>query len=256
MIGGFKKDKNFSFVRIRNKGKILSSFALIVKEKFFNFLSIVFSLISFFSLFLLVLKPSCSKKFRNFCLITVGYVYLSHVFIHMTANYTLPIISVQIPLFILGILCLFFRKKYERVFIKLRKVNYIQYVKHNKILLGKYIFSGISSMALELFLFYFLTNSFYLDPILSSNISLLLAGFFNYFLSRFWVFEKTRNLRREIILFALIFFISLLINNAIFIFCFRFLMLTPLISKSSAILISTAFNFLTKKYLVFRDFSS
>lgn len=110
---GFKKDKSFAFVDIRNKGNILSSIGIIIKEKFFNFISVGFSLISFFSLFVLLLKPSYNKKFRNFCLITVGYVYLSHVFIHMTANYTLPIISIQIPLFILGILFLFSRKKYE-----------------------------------------------------------------------------------------------------------------------------------------------
>jgi|GEM_PF-1523352 len=113
---GLKKDKGFGFVAIRNKGNILSSIGLIIKEKFFNFLSVGFSLISFFSLFVLLLKPSYNKKFRNFCLITVGYVYLSHVFIHMTANYTLPIISIQIPLFILGILFLFSRKKYETAF--------------------------------------------------------------------------------------------------------------------------------------------
>jgi len=111
---GFKKDKNFAFVHIRNQGNILSSIGLILKEKFFNFISIGFSLISFFALFVLLLRPADNKKFGNFCLITVGYVYLSHVFIHMTANYTIPIICIQIPLFILGALFLFSRKNYEK----------------------------------------------------------------------------------------------------------------------------------------------
>lgn len=112
---GMKKDKNFAFSEIRNKGDIISKFGLIIKEKFFNFLSIGFSLISFFSLLLLLVKPGIIKRFRNFCLVTVGYVYLSHVFIHMTAIYALPIIIIQIPLFILGMLFLFSRKKYEGI---------------------------------------------------------------------------------------------------------------------------------------------
>ena len=112
---GFAKDKSFAFSRIRNQGNIVSKFWLILKEKFFNFLSMGFSLISFFSLLVLLIKPVRIKEFRSFCLITVGYVYISHVFIHMTANYTIPIISIQIPLFILGVLFLFFRKKYEKI---------------------------------------------------------------------------------------------------------------------------------------------
>jgi 4-amino-4-deoxy-L-arabinose transferase-like glycosyltransferase len=111
---GFKKDKNFAFVNIRSKGNILSNISLIIKEKFFNFISIGFSLISFFALFVLLLRPADNKKFKNFCLVTVGYVYLSHVFIHMTANYTIPIICIQIPLFILGGLFLFSRRNYEK----------------------------------------------------------------------------------------------------------------------------------------------
>ena len=112
---GFAKNKSFEFSRVRNQGNIVSKFGLILKEKFFNFLSMGFSLISFFSLLILLIKPTRIREFRNFCFITVGYVYISHVFIHMTANYTLPIISIQIPLFILGILFLFFRKKYEKI---------------------------------------------------------------------------------------------------------------------------------------------
>lgn len=112
---GIAKDKKFSFTEIRNHGNIISKFGLILKEKFFNFLSIGFSFVSFFSLLLLLIKPVRIKKFRDFAFLTVGYVYLSHVFIHMTANYTLPIICIQIPLFALGILFIFSKKKYERI---------------------------------------------------------------------------------------------------------------------------------------------
>jgi putative flippase GtrA len=143
----------------------------------------------------------------------------------------------------------------KELFVKFRKANYILYIKHNRLLLGKYIFSGASSMVLELFLFYVLIHSLFLNPVLSSNLSLLLAGVFNYCLSRYWVFEKTSNLRREILLFAIIFFVSLLINNVIFIFSIRFLKFSPMLSKCTAILISTGFNYITKKYLVFREFS-
>ena len=112
---GFAKDKGFSFSEIRNHGNIISKLGLILKEKFFNFLSMGFSFVSFFSLLLLLIKPVRIKEFRNFALLTVGYVYLSHIFIHMTANYTLPIICIQIPLFILGILFIFSKKRYERI---------------------------------------------------------------------------------------------------------------------------------------------
>jgi 4-amino-4-deoxy-L-arabinose transferase-like glycosyltransferase len=112
---GIAKDKKFSFTEIRNKGNIISRFGLIVKEKFFNFLSVAFSLISFISLLMLLIKPVKIKEFRNFAVLTVGYVYLSHVFIHMTANYTLPIICIQIPLFVLGVLFIFSKRKYERI---------------------------------------------------------------------------------------------------------------------------------------------
>jgi len=141
------------------------------------------------------------------------------------------------------------------IFLKVGNFDYKAYIKRNKSLLGKYIFSGLSSMLLELSLFYVLIHSFYLNAVLSTNVSLLLAGVFNYCLSRYWVFEKTSNLRREIILFAIIFFVSLLINNAIFIFSIHILKFSPMLSKCTAILISTGFNYLTKKYFVFREFS-
>ncbi len=112
---GIAKDTNFSYVEIRNHGNIMSKLGLIAKEKFFNFLSMGFSLISFFSFLLLLIKPVRIKEFRNFSLLTLGYVYFSHVFIHMTANYTLPVISIQIPLFVLGVLFLFSRKNYEKI---------------------------------------------------------------------------------------------------------------------------------------------
>jgi len=143
----------------------------------------------------------------------------------------------------------------KQLFIRLRKVNYILYLKRNKLLLAKYIFSGISSMLIELSLFYILIHTFDLNAVLSSNVSLLLAGIFNYCLSRYWVFEKTSNLRREIFLFAVIFFVSLFINNAIFIFSMHVLKLSPMLSKCMAIIVSTGFNYLTKKYLVFREFA-
>ena len=143
----------------------------------------------------------------------------------------------------------------KQLFIRLRKVNYILYIKRNKVLLAKYVFSGIASMLIELSLFYVLIHTFDLNAVLSSNVSLLLAGVFNYCLSRYWVFEKTSNLRREIILFAIIFFVSLLINNAIFLFSIHVFEFSPMLSKCTAILISTGFNYLTKKYLVFREFS-
>lgn len=143
----------------------------------------------------------------------------------------------------------------KELFIKIRKADYITHVKRNKLLLGKYVFSGISSMLLELGLFYILIHFFSWDAVLSSNISLICAGILNYFLSRYWVFVKTSDIRREIILFAVIFFVSILINNAIFLFSIHFLKFSPLLSKFTAILISTGFNYLTKRYLVFKEFS-
>jgi len=144
----------------------------------------------------------------------------------------------------------------KNLFIKIRKANYIAYIKNNKLLLGRYIFSGLSSMLLELFLFYVLIHFLYTNAVVSSNISLILAGIFNYFLSRYWVFEKTSDVKREIILFAIIFFVSLLINNVIFIFSIHVLRFSPMLSKSTAIVISTGFNYITKKYLVFKEFGA
>jgi putative flippase GtrA len=142
----------------------------------------------------------------------------------------------------------------KRLFAKILKANYLAYFKNNKLLLGRYVFSGLSSMLLELFLFYLMIYFLYANAVVSSNFSLILAGIFNYFLSRYWVFEKTMDVKREVILFAIIFFVSLLINNAIFIFTIHVLKLNPMLSKSMAIVISTGFNYLTKKYLVFKEF--
>ena len=138
--------------------------------------------------------------------------------------------------------------------IVLLKDRFIKHVKENKVLLGRFIFSGLSSMMLELFLFYVFFNVLSIYPVISNNLSLLIAGIFNYFLSRYWVFEKTSNPKREVMLFAIIFFVSLLVNNAIFIFSIRIFGFSPLLSKCTAIFISTGFNYITKKYLVFKEF--
>ena len=142
----------------------------------------------------------------------------------------------------------------KELFIKIRKISLVGYVKRNRLLLGKYLFSGLSSMMLELFLFYVFFHVLSIYPVISNNLSLLLAGIFNYFLSRYWVFEKTSNPKREVVLFAIIFFVSLLVNNAIFIFSIHILSFSPLLSKCTAIFISTGFNYITKKYLVFKEF--
>ena len=134
------------------------------------------------------------------------------------------------------------------------EANLVSYIKRNRLLLVRYLFSGLSSMLLELFLFYIFFHLFNFSPVFSNNLSLILAGIFNYFLSRYWVFEKTSNPKREVILFAIIFFVSLLVNNAIFLFSMRIFGFSPLLSKCSAIFISTGFNYITKKYLVFKEF--
>lgn len=140
--------------------------------------------------------------------------------------------------------------------MRVLKSKLIIYLKTNRLLLIKYLFSGLSSMLLELFLFYTFFHLFNIFPVVSNNLSLILAAIFNYFLSRHWVFEKTSNPKREVILFVLIFFISLLINNAIFLFSIRIFGFSPFLSKCTAIFISTGFNYLAKKYLVFKEFES
>ena len=117
----------------------------------------------------------------------------------------------------------------------------------------KFIIVGGFCASLEFITFNIFISFFKIDYLIANVISILIAVSINYLLSRAFVFEKSRYSKRdEFLSFVLFSVLAILLNQMILWVLFEVIELDIRLCKALAIVIVAFFNYLTKKYIVFK----
>lgn len=119
----------------------------------------------------------------------------------------------------------------------------------------RYAVSGGVAFVADFLLLYVLTDCAHVHYLLSAILSFCVGLLITYLLSVYWIFDKRRFDSRvpEIIIFVLIGLVGLLIT-ALFMWLFTDqLQIHYLLSKVLTTLVSTVWNFLAKKFILFSD---
>lgn len=117
----------------------------------------------------------------------------------------------------------------------------------------KFAIVGLICAAFEYLSFFLLITFLELNYYLANIISVVLAISLNYLLSRMYVFEKSKFSRsQEIFAFAAFSALGILLNQALLYFFVAIIMINVNIGKAFAIALVAFFNYVTKKYIVFR----
>lgn len=119
----------------------------------------------------------------------------------------------------------------------------------------RYAVSGGVAFVADFLLLYVLTDCAHVHYLLSAILSFCVGLLITYLLSVYWIFDKRRFDSRvpEIIIFVLIGLVGLLIT-ALFMWLFTdLLQIHYLLSKVLTTLVSTVWNFLAKKFMLFSD---
>jgi len=128
-------------------------------------------------------------------------------------------------------------------FLKLTKNIFLRYI----------IVGGLSAVA-EISLLVTLVEYFFLNPLIANIVSFCVISSLNYLLSRLWVFERTGSKKRiEFPIFLFFLTCGLLINQAVFWLLTDKFFVDYRISKAVSISSIVVWNFLTRKYIVFKS---
>jgi len=118
----------------------------------------------------------------------------------------------------------------------------------------RYIIVGVFSAATEVSLLVLFVEYFLFSPLVANVISFCIVNSANYILSRLWVFEKTGSKKRiEIPVFLFFLSCGLLINQAAFWTLTNKFFIDYRVAKVISISFIVAWNFFTRKFIVFRN---
>ncbi len=118
----------------------------------------------------------------------------------------------------------------------------------------KFVISGGLSALLEMFLLILFVEHFKIGYLIANSISFIVTNIFNYLLSRYWVFGKSdRIIHIEASLFFTIVGIGLTINQLIMWYFVDVLHYNYKFSKVIAMILVVAWNFIGKKFFVFKS---
>jgi putative flippase GtrA len=118
----------------------------------------------------------------------------------------------------------------------------------------RYLFVGGAAFIVDFLSLFILTDFFGIYYLISAAIAFILGLIVNYFLSISWVFNKRKlkNRHLEFGMFAIIGIIGLGFNEVVIWFFTQDLQIYYLISKIFAAIIILFWNFLARKYILFR----
>ncbi len=118
----------------------------------------------------------------------------------------------------------------------------------------KFILVGLGCATVEFLVFSILYSFYDIDYLISNVISVLVAIFINYFLSRKYVFQKSKySISIEVVSFIVFSVAAILLNHMMLLFLVEKLDIQYVeLCKAATIITVAVFNFVTKKYIVFR----
>lgn len=122
----------------------------------------------------------------------------------------------------------------------------------SKLQVTRFLIVGVASFLVEFCLFTFLIDVIDLKYTYANPPAMAVAILFNYFLTKWFVFEAQKhNARKTFVLFLLFTFMGVVLNQLLLWLMVEHMLLNIKASKVLAVGIVAVFNYLTKKHFVF-----
>ncbi|MDN5351824.1 MAG: hypothetical protein PWQ12_743 [Clostridiales bacterium] len=117
----------------------------------------------------------------------------------------------------------------------------------------RYLITGFTAFGIEYSLYVFLYKFIGLYYILSSFIVYAVVFLFSFFVNRNWSFESEGDVRRQILLYFLLFLFNLFFGNIVLLyFLTEYVGLDPLFSPFIKMGLIVCWNFLIYKYVIYK----
>ncbi len=116
----------------------------------------------------------------------------------------------------------------------------------------RYLAAGLGSLVTDFSVFTLLTGVAGLDPLIAHLVSRPLGGLACFFLNRSWTFRSSGRVGGQLLRFACVFGVSLLLTEALLALFCRGFELAPLPGKALAEALVVLFNFIALKHWTFR----
>ena len=118
--------------------------------------------------------------------------------------------------------------------------------------LKRYLITGFSSAAIELTLLYILRDVAKLGIIEANSIALTIIFWFNFLMNRFFSFKSAGNIKRQLIMYGMLFVFNLAASDLIMHLLTASLHLQYLIAKVFAIGAVVSWNFVLYKKVIYK----
>lgn len=116
----------------------------------------------------------------------------------------------------------------------------------------RYLITGFSSAAIELSLLFVLKDIFNLAVIEANSIALTIVFWFNFFINRHWSFKSKSSLKKQLLLYAVLFTFNLGASDLMMYVLVTLLGVQYLLAKILAIGAVVTWNFVLYKKVIYK----
>ena len=142
----------------------------------------------------------------------------------------------------------------DTVMEKLKKTRYLSKIATPEFVgqFSRYLITGFSSAAIELTLLFVLRDTAGLTVLMANSIALTIVFWFNFLMNRFWSFKSKANIKRQLVMYLVLFVFNLATSDLIMYLLTVKLSLQYLIAKVFAIGAVVCWNFVLYRKVIYK----
>lgn len=142
----------------------------------------------------------------------------------------------------------------DTVMEKLKKTRYLSKIATPEFVgqFSRYLITGFSSAAIELTLLFVLRDTAGLTVLAANSIALTIVFWFNFLMNRFWSFKSKANIKRQLVMYLVLFVFNLAASDLIMYLLTVKLSLQYLIAKVFAIGAVVCWNFILYRKVIYK----
>lgn len=116
----------------------------------------------------------------------------------------------------------------------------------------RYLVTGFSSAIIELSILYILKSYMQFSVIAANSIALTIVFWFNFLMNRYWSFKSRYDLRKQLIMYGILFLFNLGASDVIMYILTSLLYMQYILSKIFAIGAVVSWNFILYKKVIYK----
>ena len=142
----------------------------------------------------------------------------------------------------------------DTVMEKLKKTRYLSKIATPEFVgqFSRYLITGFSSAAIELTLLFVLRDTAGLTVLAANSIALTIVFWFNFLMNRFWSFKSKADIKRQLVMYLVLFVFNLAASDLIMYLLTVKLSLQYLIAKVFAIGAVVCWNFILYRKVIYK----